>query len=202
MNKWMAAGCAALLLAAWGAGRARAVAYRDPVPQLDAQEMAAGVGLDEDRQTAFLEYGVSDRGQLHVLLGTLDFGRADGVEVGAGYRHGLESEVKVGREPVRLAVLGIARYGQVEAGGEDFGFTQIDLAFGGDSPVQDTLRLYGLAVFRRVDASEDIDRGDSSESDVGLVAGAELDPAEALLLGAELHGGLEETVALYVEYRF
>ena len=205
---WYLALCAFGMIALASAPRgAWAAVYGNPSPQIHEKEQAVGVALGEDGITFFGDFGIGKEGVLRVLGGTVERGRADGVQVGAGYRHRLDINARLGDLDVALGAFGETRYGTLDAGGADASFFLIDLGAGGTiSPVA-KLYVFAGPVFRwihvDVDSGQKGGSGSDTDTDLGLFLGAEYWIKPVLAGGVELHGGLkDESISVYLEYKF
>ncbi len=189
------------------AAQGLAATFGNPVPDFEKGQMGIGLGLSDSRATFFVDYGLTDPGTLRLLAGTLEVGRADGTEFGAGYRHRLDETFEVAEQTVRLGGFGHLRIGQVEAGGSDAGFNQVDVGFGGSIEPVENLRPYGAVVYQRVDVDVDTNGkgkgGGGTDTDLGAVIGAEFLPSPEFLIGIELHLGFDEDdIAIFGEIKF
>ena len=63
-----------LLLLSTGAGTAHALYLGNPAPNFKKGDVGVGLSLSDLRDTAFLDWGLSDNGTLELLAGALDPG--------------------------------------------------------------------------------------------------------------------------------
>ena len=186
-----------------------AAIFGNPVPNVAEGEQAVGVSFTDDRLTGFYDRGVSPQGVAQLLVGLVEVGRADGVEIGAGYRHRLDEPIELKDEVFRFGFLGFARYGEAEEGGAEISYLQLDIGLGGVwSPVEKVF-VFGGPVFRRVSVEVDTPGqggGRETDSDLGLYAGGEYWMSPTIVVGGELHFGLkdifDEDLGIYVALKF
>ncbi|MEE8555961.1 MAG: hypothetical protein V3T00_08860 [bacterium] len=187
----------------------RAAVFGNPVPNIAEGEQAVGVSFTDDRLTGFYDRGVSPQGVAQLLVGLVEVGQADGVEIGAGYRHRLDEPVELKDEVFRFGILAFARYGEAEEGDVEISYLQLDIGLGGVwSPVEKVF-VFGGPVFRRVSVEVDTPGkggGRETDSDLGLYAGGEYWMSPTMVIGGELHFGLkdifDEDLGIYAELKF
>ncbi len=187
----------------------RAAVFGNPVPNIAEGEQAVGVSFTDDRLTGFYDRGVSPQGVAQLLVGLVEVGRADGVEIGAGYRHRLDEPIQLKDEVFRFGLLAFARYGEAEEGDVEISYLQLDIGLGGVwSPVEKAF-VFGGPVFRRVSVEVDTPGkggGRETDSDLGLYAGGEYWMSPTMVIGGELHFGLkdifDEDLGIYAELKF
>ena len=190
----------AIGIGALGLGTARATTYGNPAPDIKEGDLAPGIALSDDREELFLDWGLSDAGTLRVILAEVDLGGDDGTELGIGYRHKSSKRANVGDAELRLGGLVIYRLGEADntAGVE---YSQLDLGFGGTTTLADNLDVFGIAIYRRIET--DTPQKSVSDSDVGVVVGAEFKLGEGILVGGEFHIGLEnDDFGFYAQLKF
>ena len=187
----------------------RAAVFGNPVPNIAEGEQAVGVSFTDDRLTGFYDRGVSPQGVVQLLVGLVQVGRADGVEIGAGYRHRLDEPIELKDEEFRFGILGFARYGDAEEGNVEISYLQLDIGLGGVwSPVEKVF-VFGGPIFRRVSAkvsNQGQGGGGETDTDLGLYAGGEYWMSPTMVIGGELHFGLkdifDEDLGIYAELKF
>ncbi|MCZ6748333.1 MAG: hypothetical protein O7D96_03495 [SAR324 cluster bacterium] len=187
----------------------RAAVFGNPVPNIAEGEQAVGVSFTDDRLTGFYDRGVSPQGVAQLLVGLVQVGRADGVEIGVGYRHRLDEPIELKDEVFRFGILGFARYGEAEEGNVEISYLQLDIGLGGVwSPVEKVF-VFGGPIFRRVSAkvsNQGRGGGGETDTDLGLYAGGEYWMSPTMVIGGELHFGLkdifDEDLGIYAELKF
>lgn len=189
------------------AGSAHAIYLGNPAPDFMSGDVAIGLALSDLRETIFLDWGISDVGTLQFLYGNADLSLgADGTEFGAAYRHKIGEAFDIADKPVRLGVLAMARIGEVEILNDEFDFNLIDIAFGGAYTPLENLNVYAAAVYERSDAEQEVKKFGKvrvTDSDIGVLAGAEFWISQSFLVGLELHPGLtDDDIAVFGEFRF
>ena len=181
-------------------GAALATTYGNPAPQFNKGDLGPGISLSDDRETLFLDWGVSDPGTLRFLLGVVDLGGDDGTEFGIGYRHKFSENVDVGDASLQLGALGMFRMGEAD-NNSDVEFNQLDLGFGGAFSPVENVNAYGIAIYRRTEVEN---RNNSvSDTDVGVVLGAELWISDGLVVGGELHLAIDDDdFGFFAQFKF
>ncbi|MCH9044965.1 MAG: hypothetical protein IIA40_02535 [SAR324 cluster bacterium] len=185
-------------------GSAHAIYLGNPAPDFVSGDVAIGLALSDLRETLFLDWGISDAGTLQFLYGNADLSLgADGTEFGAGYRHKIGEGFDIADKPVRLGILAMARIGEIEILNAEFDYTLIDIAFGGAYTPLENLNVYAAVVFERIDQEQAGGKGSLTDSDIGLLAGAEFWISQSILAGLELHPALEnDDIVIFGEFRF
>ena len=208
---WRGALFALLCLGTWAlcAAPALAFVYGNPTPNIAENETGAGVSLTDDRITGFLDFGVSPKGVAQGSVALIEIGRADGVEVGAGYRHRIDETLDLKDQSISFGVIAFAHYGDAKDGDTEITYLQLDVGFGGSLPVTDQLVVFGAPVFRRLSVEvSNAGRGGgrNSDSDLGLYAGLEYWLSSTLVFGGELHFGFgdefDEDFGIFAEFKF
>lgn len=196
----IAAAIIAIGIGLLGLGSAHATTYGNPAPDIKKGDLAPGIALSDDREELFLDWGLSDAGTLRLILAAVDLGGDDGTEFGIGYRHKSSKRAKVGDAELRLGGLVMYRVGEADntAGVE---YSQLDLGFGGATSLADNLDVFGIAIYRRIEF--DTARNSVSDSDVGVVVGAEFKLGEGFLVGGEFHFALDnDDFGFYAQLKF
>ena len=199
----------ALLLAclvSWR-GAARALVLGNPSPDFKKGNFGVGAALSDDRETLFVDVGLSDAGTLEVLAGNLDVpaGRS-GTELGVGYRHKLGASFNLGKFPTHLGILAGYRVASVDTPVGSLDFNLIDIGFGGSiTPVQN-LNTFAAAIYERVKADTVLPilgKLSKTESNLGFLLGAEYWITPAFVVGGEVHPGLDDdSLAFYGTFKF
>ena len=189
--------CLAGVVLLW-TGSAHALYLGNPAPDFVSGDVAIGLALSDLRETLFLDWGISDAGTLHFLYGNADLRLGvEGTEFGAGYRHKIGEGFDIADKPVRLGVLALLRIGEIETLNVKTDYTLLHIGFGGAYTPLENLNIYAAALFERNDTEV------VTDSDVGLLAGAEFWIAQAFLAGLEVHPGLEnDDIVIFGEFRF
>ena len=199
----------AALVLSWP-GSAHATVFGNPAPDFKKGELGLGIGLSNNRETLFLDWGASDAGTLQFLLGTVEIGtNTDGTEFGGGYRHKIGERFKIGESPVRLGALGFLRIGEADNGNVEF--NQLDVGFGGAFTPVELLNVFAFAVYERIEIDSaqtvnmggNITGGSKTESDIGIVLGTEYWADAKLVLGAEIHFSFDgDDLGFYAAIKF
>jgi opacity protein-like surface antigen len=196
-----------LLLLSTGAGTAHALYLGNPAPNFKKGDVGIGLSLSDLRDTAFLDWGLSDNGTLELLAGNLDVkGGSNGTELGVTYRHKVGQPFNLGKFPVTLGIEGGYRAARVSTNGLDLNYNQIHLGLGGSfAPIQN-LNVYGTVVFERAKADTVLPvfgKVSGTETNYGLVLGTEYWVTPALVAGLEVHPGLDDdNLAIFGEFKF
>lgn len=188
-------------------GSAHAIYLGNPAPDFMSGDVAIGLALSDLRETIFLDWGISDAGTLQFLYGNADLSLgADGTEFGAAYRHKIGEAFDIADKPVRLGILAMARIGEIEILNAEFDYTLIDIAFGGAYTPLENLNVYAAVVYERSETDivvPPFGKVSVTDTDIGLLAGAEFWISQSFLVGLELHPGLtDDDIAVFGEFRF
>ena len=190
-------------------GSAHAIYLGNPAPDFKSGDVAIGLALSDLRETLFLDWGISDAGTLQFLYGNADLSLgADGTEFGAGYRHKIGEGFDIADKPVRLGVLAFLRIGEIEIlNNVELDYNLIHIGFGGAYTPLENLNIYAAAVYERTDFEtvfpQPLGTVSVTDSDIGLLAGAEFWISQSILVGLELHPGLDDDdFVIFGEFRF
>ncbi len=203
LGRHVLAGLAGVVLL-W-TGSAHALYLGNPAPDFVSGDVAIGLALSDLRETLFLDWGISDAGTLQFLYGNADLTLGvEGTEFGAGYRHKIGEAFDIADKPVRLGVLAFLRIGEVEIlNNVELDYTLIHIGVGGAYTPLENLNVYAAAVFERIDQEQEGGKGSLTDSDIGLLAGAEFWISPSFLAGLELHPALEnDDIVIFAEFRF
>jgi hypothetical protein len=198
----------ALIVLGWLLERANADAavFGNPVPLIHEGERAAGISLGDDGITIFGDFGVGKDGVARAMVGTVERGRSDGLQIGGAYTQRLETKAQLDTLDIHFGVFTGARYGELDGGGGDASFVLVDV--GGGATISPVAKLYcfGGPVLRWLHVNSDGGKGkggDGSDTSLGLFIGAEYWLQPQLAAGAEMHGGIkDESLSIYVGYKF
>ncbi len=200
------AGALLLCLVAWG-GAAQALVLGNPSPEFKKGNFGIGAGLSDNRETLFLDYGLSDAGTLEVLAGNLDVtGGNSGTEIGLDYRHKLSASFNLGKFPTHLGILAGYRVATVDTPVGSLDFNLIDIGFGGSITPVPNLNTFAAAIYERAKADTVLPifgKLSKTDTNLGLLLGAEYWITPALVVGAEVHPGLDDDgLAIYATFKF